>query len=357
MIRVYARTQSNPAYFTGDRAEELDGVRDGPAGRWLRGSGPLSDEGVADVFLSRLRSRVVGYDIVIAAPRPVSIVMALDERHAPAVVAAHQRAVGSAVSYLEERGVVVRERRFGDVHEEPVQWRRIAAFTHGVNRHGEPHLHDHVVVGAHAVGATSVIDGRALRAHATTADSLYRSQLREEIGRTTSWTPWRSFGGGELVGGLDEGYRALWGGHFDDRPPKQLWTREGIQAKWARDLERFEPLTEVALPERTKPAFNHHRYRASLSTVTSIHRRDVMEALADALVFGGSAAEVTRQVDRWYPELRDSRGLREEVLTPRRAFSLGRELSREPAREREPSRLHLNYRSRDRSSEGEGRSR
>ena len=357
MIRVYGRTQPNAQYFTQDRAEELDGVRAGPAGRWLRGSGPLNDEAVNKVFASTLRSTTVGYDLVIAAPRPLSILLAIDERHAPAVVAAHQRAVEGAVTYLEERGLVVRERRFGEDYEEPAQWRRIAAFTHGVNRHGEPHLHDHVLVGAQTVGATSALDSRSLRVHALTADALYRAHLRDEIGRTTPWQPWRSFTGAELVRGLDEGYRALWGGHFENRPPKQHWTRDEVRAKWARDLERFEPLTEIDMPELTRGGFNRHAYQAALSTKTSIHRRDIVAALSEASPLGIRSTELARLVDERYPELLDSRGLREPVISPRRALSLDRALEREPERTIAAYGVGESYRSRERSSARDGRSR
>ncbi len=355
MIRVYSRTQANPQYFTKDRAAELEGVRDGPAGRWLRGTGPLDDDAVANVFASTLRSATIGYDLVIAAPRPISILLANDERQAPAIVAAHQRAVSSAVAYLEDRGAVVRERRFGEVYEEPAQWRRIAAFTHGINRHGEPHLHDHVLVGAHTMAATTALDGRALRAHALTADSLYRAQLRDDIGRTTTWQPWRSFAGAELVAGLDEGYRALWGGHFDDRPAKREWTRDEIKEQWARDLERYEPLTQVTRPDFDRGVVDSHRFAGALSVLSAPHRRDVVAALADAAPLGVDAQLAQRRVDEWLPEARDSRGLREVVLSPRRAMSLGRDDT--PSRFLSLEAATDLYRSRDRSSEREGRSR
>jgi len=355
MIRVYARTRANPQYFTRDPAAELEGVRSGPAGRWVRGSSPLDEAAVAGVFASHLRSATVGYDLVIAAPRPVSILVALDERQAPAIVSAHQRAVTSAIDYLEHRGVVVRERRFGETWEEPAQWRSIVAFTHGVNRHGEPHLHDHVLVGAHTVGATTTLDGRALRAHALTADSLYRAHLRDDIGRTTSWQPWRSFSGAELVAGLDEGYRALWGGHFDDRPGKTVWTRETIRERWEGDLERYLPLTEVPMPAIGPQVLDAHRFSAHLSERTSLHRRDIVAALAEATPRGLDAALAQRRIDEWYPELRDERGLREAVVTPRRAHSLGRDHGHERYLVLDDA-LDL-HRSRERSFEREGRSR
>jgi len=357
MIRVYGRTQPNARYFTQDRAEELDGIRSGPAGRWLRGTGPLDSEAISNVFASTLRSATVGYDLVIAAPRPLSILLAIDERHAPAVVAAHQRAVGGAVTYLEHRGLVVRERRFGEDYEEPAQWRRIAAFTHGVNRHGEPHLHDHVLVGAQTLGATSALDHRSLRVHALTADALYRAHLRDEIGRTTPWQPWRSFTGAELVRGLDEGYRALWGGHFEDRPAKQHWTREEVRAKWASDVERFEPLTEIDMPELSREGFNHHAFQAALSTKTSIYRRDIVAAFSEARPLGVSGIDVARIVDEQYPELRDSRGLREPVVTPRRALSLDRVLKLDRTRMIVGPSVGEAYRSREESSARDGRSR
>ena len=74
MLRIFIRRSNNVAYFTSDRALELEGVRDGDPGWWLRGAGDTRSDGdVARVFTGTERSLVRGYDLVFAAPRPISI--------------------------------------------------------------------------------------------------------------------------------------------------------------------------------------------------------------------------------------------------------------------------------------------
>ena len=83
------------SYFTNDAARELDGVREGGPGWWLRGEGDTRDPRTVErVLVTSERSRVQGYDVIIAAPRPISILLALDPDGARGVVEAH-RVVGA----------------------------------------------------------------------------------------------------------------------------------------------------------------------------------------------------------------------------------------------------------------------
>jgi TrwC relaxase len=274
VLRVFVRRSRDASYLTGDPALELDAVReDGPAW-WICGT-PAAR--VEDVFTSTPRSSVVGYDLVLAAPRPISILLALDPASAPGVVAAHRASVAAAMDYLDERAVVVRDRLGRDDLEVPARWSRVAGFTHGLNRHGEPHLHDHVLVGARPAGEGRVLDARSLFAHAPAADALYRSSLRYEVGQRTRWRPWRSFRGVEMVGGLDEGYRALWGGHHGDRGEKLHWTREDALQRWGDDLARFTPAGVVAAP-RERDSLDEHAFAAALEGNDAPRRRHLVAA-------------------------------------------------------------------------------
>ncbi len=358
MLRLLVRRSRDISYLSDDRALELDGVREGPAQWWIRGSGDLAGyDDVARVLTTSERSRVVGYDVVIAAPRPVSILVALDPSHAGAVVDAHRGAVRDAVEYLEDRAVVVRDRRGGMDLESGAYWTYVASFTHGVNRHGEPHLHDHVLVGARPDGARGVLDSRALFAHARAADALYRCSLRAGVARTSPHVVWRSFEGVEHVAGLDEGYRVLWGGHFGDRGVKHHWTRDDARSAWAGDLERFETHGVVAVPHRSSRHLDEHSFRASLEGRPTVSRRHVIEAWSNAATFGSGAHDVTSSVDLLYPSIGRARGVREESLSLRDARMIGETNVRGPrpldVRELDAWR----QRSRDRSREGVGRSR
>jgi len=358
MIKVMVRRSRDLRYLNDDPALELDGVREGPASRWLRGEGDLTSPWEAQRLLtSTPRSAVVGYDLIIAAPRPISILVALDESYAPAVVAGHRRSVADAVTYLERRALVVRDRRGGDDRDAAAEWERIAAYTHGVNRHGEPHLHDHVLVGARPRDEDRVLDARGLFAHARAADALYRATLRAELARTTPYAPWQSFEGVEHVKGLDEGYRALWGGHFDDRGAKRYVTRDDVRRQWSRDLERFVALGVVPAPSHQRNSLNEHAFAAAFEGRHEVHRHHVVEAWANAATFGASAHTIEGALDLMYPEVRAARGVRGPTL------SVGRARMVASVRERGARPLDLaeltewRQRTRDRSDPGWGRSR
>lgn len=358
MIRLFVRRSSNVNYFTDDRALELDGLREAGPGWWLRGHGDTRDpRSVTEVFTSTSRSAVQGYDIVVAAPRPISVLIALDPACAPGVVAAHRASVAASIDYLEERALVVRDRRSGEVRDESGRWQSIVSFTHGVNRHGEPHLHDHVLVGARPDGARSVLDSRSLFVHLATADALYRTSLRHEISERTPWVAWRSFNGIEHVQGLDEGYRALWGGHHDRPGEKLTWRRSDAVRTWQTDQLRFVSEGVVSAPLRHREELDEHAFAAALEGRRDVARRHVVLAWANAARFGQDPQELATAVDRLYPALAQSRGVRELTMGVRqvRMTSLVRENGPRPLRSAELSRW--SQRSRERSNSRSDRSR
>ena len=224
-----------------------------------------------------------------------------------------------SVAYLEERALIVRDRRDGMDRDEGGRWRDIVSFTHGLNRHAEPHLHDRVLVGARAESARTVLDSRSLFAHAIAADALYRSTLRYELAQRSPWTAWRSFGGIEHVAELDEGYRALWGGHFAQRGEKILWRRDEVVATWASAASRFQAVGVVAPPLRGANVLDEHSFAGSFEGSTGVMRRHIVLALANAARFGQSASGITRAIDDLYPELHESRGVREVSVSVARA--------------------------------------
>lgn len=356
MLRIFSRRSNDVSYFTDDHALELEGLVEGP-GWWLRGDGDArSERDVAQVLATTSRSQVLGYDLIFAAPRAVSILVALDPESAPGVLGAHRTSVAASMDYLEQRALVVRDRRMGVDRDDPGRWSSIVGFTHGVNRHGEPHVHDHVLVGARPKEATSVLDARSLYVHAQAADALYRSSLRRLVSEQTPWVTWRSFRGVEHVVGLDEGYRALWGGHFDDRGEKRHWRRDEIVARWRSDAGRFEAAGEVSAPTRDRASVDEHAFGAALEGSREISRRQLVSAWANAASFGERAEDVTRTIDELYPSRRASRGVREDSIgiNEARMIALVRERGPRPLEFGEVARwTHL---SRERS-EGLERSR
>ena len=114
------RRSNDVTYFTRDAAREIEGLRDGDPGWWLRGGGDTRDpRDVARTFTTSERSKVVGYDLVVAAPRPISTLLAVDPYHARGVIEAHRASVRAAMDYLEDRALVVRDRRERSRPREP----------------------------------------------------------------------------------------------------------------------------------------------------------------------------------------------------------------------------------------------
>ena len=333
MIHIFVRRSSDAEYLTSDRADELADARRGEPGWWLRGTGDArSSADVATVLQTTARATVVGYDVVVAAPRPLSILIALDAEAAPGVVAAHRAGVLAAIDYLEDRALVVRQRVEGGEYLRRANWSRVVGFTHGINRSGEPHLHDHVLVGARPDHEATVADSRSLFAHLPAADALYRSTLRFGVNQRTARTAWRSFAGVEGVTGLDEGYRAIWGGHADERGEKPSWTREEVVERWHQDQRRFEPIGTTREPPRR--SFDAHQFAAAFEGATRITRRDLVRAFADASTFGAEAAAVSATIDELHPHLRMARGIDERPLRLAEARRLTPEIARDRGYER-----------------------
>lgn len=314
MIRAFVRRDPDIRYLVEDRAREIEPARDGPALWWPLGRGTDPRSVLAD-----RPGGVIGYDLVVAAPRPASCLLAVgtpDEQRA--VVAAHRAAVAGAVRYLDERAVVVRRQVLGDVDEVPARWRVAAGFTHGINRAGEPHLHDHVLVTSR-VGPSRALDALALTQHLRAADALYRAELRHGITTTTDRAAWRSLRGGEHVEGVDEGVRALWPGRANDRGAKRQWSREEVEAQWRRDLAHYESGPSVPRPRGARDRLDEHAFAGAFETSSHIRRQTVVEAWADAAVFGAPREVVESSVTRWYPELARERGRGTVELTRTRA--------------------------------------
>jgi TrwC relaxase len=311
VIKVFQRRTNDVTYFTNDLALELQGLRQGPAEWWLRSpTNQTGPEAVRRVLRTTPRSLVYGYDIVVAAPRTVSVLLALDEDQAPRLIEAHRTSVKAAFQYLEERALVSRDRRNGEDLEISAKWESVVSFTHGINRHREPHLHDHMIVGAHPQSAQGVLDARALVAHLEAADAVYRASLRYEVAQRTSWQPWRSFEGIEHVSGLDEGYRTLWGGHFSERGEKSHPSRSEVTAQWLHDLERFQPEGVVGSPA-VSDSLNEHTFQSAFEGELSLRRRDIVTAWANAAVWGQKYSDLRASIEFFYG-VGDERGLLEE---------------------------------------------
>ncbi|WP_238436166.1 MULTISPECIES: MobF family relaxase [unclassified Frankia] len=201
-----AQTKAPPADATGTSANGLSGQR-GPDGRWWVRRSELA------VWSARRTppATVLGYDIVCAAPKSVSLLWAFgDEALRADVGASLDAAVDATIGYLE------RHAAFGQVrgHNRRAVGLAVASYLHDVSRNDEAHLHIHnIVVNAVAVPADPpdetadpsrppgaggwewrAVDGEMLLAQIKTAGYVGAAVLRHELSarRGVVWEPARS---------------------------------------------------------------------------------------------------------------------------------------------------------------------
>ncbi len=162
------------------------------------------------------RSTIAGLDLTFSAPKSVSVLFAIaDEETSTALLAAHERAVDAALSYLEREACFTRRGHDG---AERLRGEGLiaACYRHRMSRAGDPQLHTHVVVGnlTRAEGYYTTLDARALYEHKSAAGALYRAVLRREVRQRLPWVSWRLVGRGlfEIDGVSEQVLR-----HFSQR--------------------------------------------------------------------------------------------------------------------------------------------
>lgn len=134
-----------------------------------------------------------GWDFAVNAPKSVSI-MALVAGDAR-ILAAHEKAVGVALSYLEEHAAL-RHRANGEIFHETTGRLVFARFTEHASRELDPHLHTHVVVmnttNRDDGGAMASLETRAMFAEQMVAGQVYRNDLAHalrELGYEVEFDP------------------------------------------------------------------------------------------------------------------------------------------------------------------------
>jgi len=286
-------------------------------------------------------TRVAGFDLTFSAPKSVSLLWALTDRSVSASVRrAHDEAVVDALGYLERRATKARRGAGG---EQRIAANGLvgAAFRHRTSRTGDPQLHSHVLV-ANAVlaedGRWSAPDARLLYFHARTAGFLYQASLRMRLAQSLGV----SFGviekGCAEVTGVNEGMLRA----FSSRRAaiEEALERRGLASRRAAEVAALEtrPAKDCP-PDRTAAGMSlhdHWRQRAAdlgfdpndlgqllgpprwvepatsltgilaeqllgaeglTARASTFERRDVVRAVAERLVDGGSVAIVEWMAD------------------------------------------------------------
>ncbi|HEY8080446.1 MAG TPA: relaxase domain-containing protein [Acidimicrobiales bacterium] len=318
------------SYFLNDPALELAGLRDGPPGRVLRGRPAASVRTELERLLSSpLASGRRAFDVIVAAPKPVSVLLAVEPpRVAAAVVALHARGVEVVVDYLCDEGIHVAGRPAAPL---------VISFTHGVNRLWDPHLHSHVVVGARDEDGVP-LDARSLRAHAAAADGLYLATMRDGLVAAASRAAWVDHRGAHRVEGIDAGLVAAMSvprsrdGRIERGGAKRLPSTSDARGHWDSTAARAIPFAVPVVPRGPSSTIDEHRFAWSLGEGL-VAGRDVVRAWAIACTFGDSAARIRAAASLVAPGL-DAEGRRAAVAV--RATRAVRVLG---ARPRDPGEL------------------
>ena len=150
-----------------------------------QGRHPLSEEPLGVAWNHRRATGLVaGYSLSLSPPKSVSVLWALGGSTVAAQVRqAHDTAVASAVSFLEDHAAFSRMGKAG-VFQVDTHGLVIASFVHRTSRAIEPQLHTHLLVSNKARcgdGRWRALDGRELYAHQKPAGNLYQAALRAEL--------------------------------------------------------------------------------------------------------------------------------------------------------------------------------
>ena len=338
----YAEGGRAPGQWAGRGAEALGLVgepEDGDLAALLAGRDPSSGGALAGGRGRRPSN--VAFDLTFAAPKSLSVLMALgDEETRRAVIEAHEAGVQAGLDYLEREACFVRRGRNGG-EVPPGQGFIGASFTHEMARPGDPHLHTHLVIANRVKGP----DGRytapdmrpvygADKTAGTIADAVTRERLTRWLG-----VEWIATGNGvvELAGVpeavrehfsarhaeiLEEAQARGWGTspaalavlQRETRDHKPRIDRERAQADWraraaehglgAEDVQRLlGAARRVREAQRRARLAEHVEWMASSAGLTArdstFTRGQVIEALAAAHPEGARPDQLEALADRF----------------------------------------------------------
>ena len=206
----FARSAEHPGRYLGRGAEAI-----GLAGAEVdalglerligHGTDPRDGHGLGRSYSPDNDNVVAGFGLTFSPPKSVSVLWGTGgEELRTAVVAAHERALASTLSFLQDHAAFTR-RGAGGVFQVDTEGFVAASFLHRTSRAADPQLHSHVLL-ANKVRAEDgrwlSLDGRELYEHQKAAGMLYRAALRAELTASlgVSWTPVDENGIAEIQG-------------------------------------------------------------------------------------------------------------------------------------------------------------
>ena len=252
-----------PGKWSGEGAKELhlEGqVKPGELSHMVSGFHPETGEKL--VRNAGDEGRKGGMDLTFSAPKSVSAVWSVsDETDRKSIQAAQEKAVKTALSYLET------EAGFSRVGEGGGEYQKaklaFAMYEHGTSRAQEPQLHTHAVLinaGVGEDGKTRTIDGSFILEQKMAAGAVYRAALADELRQlgyqinrdewkfeiagvpkdlTDHWSTRRKEVEEHLKREGYKGAKAAAVSVLETRDPKQEKPREELLREWQETGQKF----------------------------------------------------------------------------------------------------------------------
>ncbi|MFE3367507.1 relaxase domain-containing protein [Streptomyces globisporus] len=118
-----------------------------------------------------------------------------DEETRLVIEAAHERAIGRVLEWIEDEVAVIRHGTDGIYRVRPPGGLVAARFRHYEARSGRPLLHDHLLLsvkGQRLDGKWGSIRATALHENTVAASALYNELVASESARSWGWRPSRA---------------------------------------------------------------------------------------------------------------------------------------------------------------------
>ena len=141
----YSEGGEAPSAWFGEGAKALGLEGEVDRGAFKRGlEGELPNGRQLGTVRDGTREHRPGWDMTFSAPKSVSIMAEVvgDQR----LVAAHDKAVRTALGYVERHGAATRVREGGEVRTVETGKLAVATFRHNTSRAQDPQLHSHAVI-------------------------------------------------------------------------------------------------------------------------------------------------------------------------------------------------------------------
>ena len=198
-VRLYGKPANIARYYgTGDYYSKGEGEHSEWGGKLaadLGLDGPVDTKVFKSLLAGQVGDQQLGrhrrdgtiqhhpaWDFAVNAPKSVSIMalVAGDER----IIAAHEKAIGTAIGWIEEHAQL-RRRMSGEIVHETTGQLLYARFTEHASRELDPHLHTHVVIlnMTRRDGDEQMVslETRAMFAEQMTAGQIYRNDLAHRL--------------------------------------------------------------------------------------------------------------------------------------------------------------------------------